>query len=129
MKMSETCISLEGLSLWGHHGVSALEQTVGGQFEVGLRLRVHIDASALCEDQLSGTIDYGEICQVVKQTFSRPSRLLENVAWRVANALLNRFDRIEEVEVSIGKINPPVRADLHAAVVTVKAVRGEKEEG
>lgn len=123
MKISGTWISLEGLSLWGRHGVSALEQTVGSQFQINLRMCVRIDASALCDDQLSGTVDYGEIFQVVKQTFSKPSHLLENVAWRVANALLSGFDRIEEVEVSIEKINPPVRADLHAAVVTVKAAR------
>lgn len=123
MKISGTWISLEGLSLWGRHGVSALEQTVGSQFQINLRMRVRIDASALCDDQLSGTVDYGEIFQVVKQTFSKPSHLLENVAWRVANALLSGFDRIEEVEVSIEKINPPVRADLHAAVVTLKAAR------
>lgn len=129
MKISGTWISLEGLSLWGRHGVSALEQTVGSQFEINLRLRVCMEASALCDDQLSGTVDYGEICHVVRGTFDISSRLLENVAWRVAEALLSRFDRVEEVEVGIKKINPPVRADLHAAIVTVKAVRGEKDEG
>lgn len=123
MEIRETWISLEGLRLWGHHGVSALEQTVGGEFEVALRLRVRMDASALCDDQLSGTADYGEITQTVKKTFSLPSRLIENVAWRVAHALFGRFDRIEEAEVVIRKLNPPVRTGLHAAAVTVKAVR------
>ena len=39
------------------------------------------------------------------------SKLLENLAYRISDRLLDEFPTIEEIEISIYKENPPMGAD------------------
>jgi dihydroneopterin aldolase len=126
MKVNESWIELRDIRLWGRHGVAPLEQKVGSEFCLNLRLKAAIADAAFRSDDLAGTVNYAEVYRVVHREFSEPSRLIENVAWRIAKAVLASFPIVETVEVAVSKLNPPVQADCHAATVRIVAVRDEQ---
>ena len=128
MKVEETWIELHDLCLWGRHGVSPSERKVGSDFLLNLRLKVGVSAAAFERDDLEGTVSYADVFKVVQSEFERPSRLLENLAWRMSRAVLAAFPAVEVVEISAAKVNPPIRTDCNAAVVRITAVRDEKKD-
>ncbi len=124
MKKPETLkIALNGIQLYGYHGVSELEQVVGNNFRIQLHLDVVATESALKADKLDGTVNYAEVYRHVKEVFSVSSHLLENVAWRIVCDLFHSFPLIQAINVTIEKINPPMGADCSSASVTLEMKR------
>lgn len=114
---------MQELRLFGHHGVGEQERQVGSEFRVSVSALVRVSSAALEDDSLEGTVDYGEVCELVKQEFSRSSHLIENVAWRIAKRLLKRFALMASVRVRVEKLAPPVGANCRSAAVDLSVDR------
>jgi dihydroneopterin aldolase len=111
-------IELEGLELYGRHGVLEVEREVGQRFLFDLRL-VLADGRAARTDRLEDTIDYRDVVALVREISDRRTfTLLEALAGTVADELLERFPlerawvRVRKPEVRLG-----VRADWSAVSV------------
>ena len=104
-------IHVDGLRCFARHGVLPQERVVGNVFEVSLALKVSAGA-AMVGDCLDATVNYAEIVDVVREVMAEPSALLENVAWRIKEALSQRFERIAGGTVCVYKLQPPMSAEL-----------------
>jgi len=115
-------ISLNGLEVFGHHGVLAHERAEGQRFVIDLVL--HLDASAAAEgDRLELSVDYGAIAQRVHDAVAAdPVDLLETVAVRVAQVCLS-FERVERVEVTVHKPDAPLAVAFSDVAVTIERSR------
>lgn len=115
-------IALEGLEFHAFHGVYPHERESGNWFEVDVA--VDTDFSKAAEtDELSGTVDYELIYQVVKQEMDKPSKLLETVGENIVDEILKRFTRVTNVELKISKINPPIGGKAKKATVFISKKR------
>lgn len=114
-------IELPKLSYYAYHGVLPQERTVGGHFTVSLSLEIDDcqAAGALYADLLENTVNYAEVCEVVREEMKTPSALLEHVAARIARTLLRRFNLIREVQVGVTKCAPPIPG-FDGAGVTIR---------
>lgn len=110
-------ITLRAMRFTAHHGVGEQERKVGNQFEVTLSVTCPMQG-ALVDDNLDGTINYAELYEQVAAVMSEPSRLLEHVAWRIAQSVRSRFPQITSCTVTVTKIAPPFKCDLAGASVT-----------
>ena len=99
-------IELSKLQFHGYHGVHEEEEKAGGNFEVDLT--VYFKPAALPVRHLNETIDYTQLYALVKHRMERRTRLLETLATEIADEILKSFLNVEEVEVSIKKLNPPI---------------------
>ncbi len=117
--MNSGTIEINRLRLKAYHGVTEQERLVGNLFEVTVRLAYPIEG-AMDTDEISGTLDYAEAIEIIKQTMSTPSRLLENVAGRLKEALLKRFPLIEGGKITIAKLSPPVSAQAESVAVSLR---------
>jgi dihydroneopterin aldolase len=52
-----------------------------------------------------------------------PSQLLEHVAWRIAQRLLDDFQTISEINIALYKQNPPMGADCSQVGVEATYIR------
>lgn len=100
-------IHIKRLALYGHHGVMPQEKVVGAMFYVSLQIKCEVAEEAYLQDELSGTISYADIIDLVRKEMSIPSALLEHLAHRVGKTLIEAFSRIHSVNVRIDKENPP----------------------
>jgi dihydroneopterin aldolase len=100
-------ISLEGLEFHAFHGVYPHERESGNWFEVDISIETNILEGAI-RDDLDKTVNYEVLYQFVKEEMAKPSKLLETVAEKIVERVLQDLPQVQQVELKISKINPPI---------------------
>lgn len=102
-------IRIKNASFYAYHGVASDEQNLGGKFEVDVEL--HGDFSAAGEhDNLKLTVDYEAVYAVIKKTITQKKYyLLEALAKSIIDRLMEQFQLIQAVKVTVRKPHPPVK--------------------
>ena len=124
MRLDNSVILIDNLQMYAFHGVMEQERRVGGWFDISVRVHYNI-LRAIQTDDVNDTLSYAELLEVVKSQMAQPSNLLEHVASRIGKAVLERFPEVENVEIKLLKLNPPMGADCKGAGVEVK-MRNDK---
>lgn len=114
-------ISIEGMEFHAFHGCFEEEQIIGNTFIVDLHLDTDTEDSEQ-SDQLHETVDYAQVFEIVKEQMAIKSKLLEHVARRIMDAVLERYPEIDFLEVKVSKLNPPVGGKVHSVSVTLDNV-------
>ena len=118
-------VFLRKVRLHANHGVMEQEQCVGAEFEVSLRVKCDC-FRAVETDDVSHTLSYADLYEVVKREMQQRSHLLEHVAGRIAKAVFRQFPQAEALDVEIVKLNPPMGARSDGAGVELHMTRGER---
>lgn len=117
--MTVATIRLEGLTFEARHGVFEEEQRNGQTFRVDVTLSVMVD-DAIRDDDHEKTVCYAEVTDCIADIMmTRPYRLIETVADRMARALLSRFKKINAVTLRVSKPDAPIAANFENVAVTV----------
>ena len=111
-------IKLEGMEFFAYHGCFEEEQIIGTKFRIDLNIEANVDEAAETDD-LSKTINYLSVYQMVKKQMEIKSRLLENVGKRILDELYNQFPVIIKAEVKVSKLNPPLGGKLDSVSLTL----------
>ena len=115
-------IEIENMEFYAYHGCFAEERAIGTRFRVDLRLEVNT-SKAQRSDNIEDTVNYLSVYQSVKHQMEIPSHLLENVADRIANALLEEYKLIGMVCVNLTKLNPPLGGKMYGVSLTIEKNR------
>ncbi len=127
MRITEGHIYLREARFHACHGVMPQERQVGADFRVSLSVETDL-TKAVASDDISDALNYATLYEVVKREMQIPSRLLEHVAGRIAQAVFDRFPEVTALEISITKVNPPMGADCEGAGVSLKATKSPNEK-
>ena len=101
------------------HGCLPSERENGGEYLVDFSCSVNPE-TAIQTDDLAYTVDYSAVYRLVAEQMAIPSNLLEHVAGRIRDAIEEAFPELEEFEISISKLAPPVGGPAECARVTLK---------
>jgi len=117
-------IIVKGLKVYAFHGVNPEEQENGQLFI--LDIEAHANLHTACDtDNIDDTVSYAKILKTAQRVMtSQKDFLLERAAQRVAMALLEEYDRIDLVEVTIKKPNAPINADFDYTAISI--IRGRE---
>ncbi len=115
-------IIIDRQRVYARHGVLPQEQCVGAYFEVSTEAETAEDI-ALQSDSLTDTVSYAQLAQIVEQEMHEPSRLLENVAWRIASRMLGDCPTLKSVTIRVMKQNPPMEVECQGAGVEITLCR------
>lgn len=113
-------INVTGIKLYAYHGCLEEEAIIGGQYVVDVKIETDF-LRAQVEDDLSQTVDYVTVYNIVKTQMAIRSKLIEHAAALIAGGLIKQIPAIQHVEVTVTKINPPMNGDVKEVSVTVKA--------
>lgn len=108
--------------MYAHHGVLEQEKEIGAWFTVDLELEI-ADHTCLENDEIDGTVSYADVYNIVCKEMEIPSRLLENVCYRVSKALYEAFRQVTSITITLTKDTPPMGGDRLGAAVTIKSKR------
>lgn len=113
-------IIIENLEAFGYHGVFEEEAFLGQKFLVSARL--YLDTrKAGKTDELKESLDYGEVCQVIKKLVETERyQLIERLAEEIAEKLLLTFEKVRSVELTVKKPWAPVLVTMDTVAVTIK---------
>lgn len=96
-------MELEGLEVFGRHGVEDYERRDGRTFYYDIRLEV---SDAALSDRIEDAVDYREVATCVQEVSDgRQFQLLEALAAAVADAITERFP-VQRARVRVRKPDP-----------------------
>lgn len=94
------------LEFYAFHGATDAEQTIGHRYEMDLEVRLRTNSGT--NDDLGSTVDYGMLATRAEQAATaQQHRLLEKVAFEVAQTLIAEFPMIISITVRLSKRLPP----------------------
>jgi len=112
-------ISIEGMEFFAHHGCMKEEQMIGTRFLVDVVLETET-LKAEKTDDLSSTINYQTVYELIAGEMRIRSKLLEHVARRILDRICSQFPQIQAAEVKICKLNPPVGGKVERVCVLLR---------
>jgi len=112
-------IELEGMEFYAYHGHFREEQVVGNRFIVDLKIGTDTTKAAN-SDNLNDALDYQKVYNIVSKEMEVKSFLLENIAGRLKEKLINEFPQINYIELRVSKINPPLGGKVQKVSVVLK---------
>lgn len=111
-------IKLENMKIYAHHGCYSQEQKVGGRFNVNLQYRVDTSIPEQTDD-ITQTVSYLDVYQLVREEMAIPSAILEHVGRRIIDALQLKYPAITAASVAITKLAPPLGGELEGVTVEI----------
>jgi dihydroneopterin aldolase len=110
---------LIGLEFHAYHGVYEEEKLNGQLFIVDFSFEMNIE-KAISTDQLTDTIDYTYIYELIKSQMNIRSALLEHVCYRIVHTIRENISDINNLEVKLTKANPPINGKIDGISLTLK---------
>lgn len=138
-KITMDKIKIENLEVFCKHGVYPEENVLGQKFIVSAVLYTDLRPAGLSDD-LTKSINYGEICHFIDQYMrDHTFKLIEMVAESLAKTLLIQYKTLDKIELEIKKPWAPIALPLetvsvciergwHSAYIALGSNIGNKEE-
>jgi len=112
-------IRLNDIRLYAFHGCWDEEAIVGGEYSVDICIDFDYTNAALADD-LSQTIDYVRIKEIVYSEMAVRAKLIETVSLRILNVLKAEFPQADNRWVKITKINAPMGGQVQSVSVEIE---------
>ncbi len=112
-------IRLNEIKLYANHGCLHEEELIGGNYIVDVEM--HTDFQEAAEgDDLSKTIDYVVVNQIVEEEMAIRSKLIEQVAWRIGKRMKAELPTLEKAVITVKKLNPPINGNVRDVSVSLE---------
>jgi dihydroneopterin aldolase / 2-amino-4-hydroxy-6-hydroxymethyldihydropteridine diphosphokinase len=112
-------VYIEDLEVYAYHGVNIEEKSLGQKFYISLTMYLELREAGI-KDDLSSTVNYGEVCTSLERLFkSNKFDLIEAAAENVADFILKKYERVKRVKVKIKKPSAPIPCHLNFAAVEI----------
>jgi len=117
-------IILEDIEIYAYHGHLPEENEIGGKFLVNLEIDTALE-DAFASDNIKDTFDYQQAYVIVKEEMAIKSALLEHIASRIQDRILEASPLVWAVKVKVSKMNPPFGGNVKAVSVEIKKDRDQ----
>lgn len=115
-------ILVEDIRCFAYHGCMDEEGLAGTDFSVDVEVKTDLSVSAKSDD-LVDTVDYVTISKIVQDEMAIRSKLIEHVAQRILDRILNELSMVEAVKLKLTKYNAPIQGDVRRVAVVMEAYR------
>ncbi len=111
-------IEVSNIQLYAYHGCMDEEALIGAKYRVDVLLKADLKKAA-SSDQLEHTVDYVQVHRIVREQMDIRAKLIEVVAQRIIDQLLQQLPLISEVSVTVRKMTPPIMGNVESVAVTL----------
>jgi dihydroneopterin aldolase len=116
-------IVIKGLKIYGYHGVNPEEKKKGQNFILDITLHVNL-SNACYSDDIADTVNYSSVIKFISSNFTEKTfNLIEAAAQHIANAVLNEFKAVIQIDLSLKKPEAKVMADFKYVGVEISRIR------
>jgi dihydroneopterin aldolase len=110
-------IEIENMEFFAHHGCYEGERVKGNRFLVSLKIETDMMLASE-SDSIIDAVNYQTAYSIVKDEMMIPSNLLENVCFRILNALYDKMTDIRKATVKVSKLSPAMGGIVEKTSVT-----------
>jgi len=112
-------IRVEGIELYAHHGCLEEEALIGSHYRVDVEIETDFTEAAK-QDDLSKTVDYVAVYQIVRREMKVRAKLIEHVGQRIVDAIKTELDAIKRVKVKVSKLSPPINGNAYSVSIEIE---------
>lgn len=110
-------VSLEGVRFFAYHGFYPEEQVLGTEFIVDVDTELEVFTAG--EDEISNTVNYEKIFQIISEEMQTPRKLLETVAHAILEQIRHEFLAVKTIRVLIRKMHPSLGGDVKNSAIEI----------
>lgn len=122
--MSE--IILENMEFHAFHGCMEHEKNIGNTFLVTVKINIDTNQAG-ASDSLEDTLNYQLIYDVIRTEMEIRSNLIEHLARRIIDAVMEQFAQIKSIKLKLTKLNPPLGAKVESVSIMLESKRKKHE--
>ena len=111
-------VSLRGAEFFALHGFYPEEQLLGCKFVVDIDVAFYT-AADMTNDHIADTVNYEQLYHIAETEMRHTRKLLEAVAQSIADRIRDEYPFIENIQVELKKLNPPLKGRVAYSAVTV----------
>ena len=112
-------IIIKDLKIFAFHGVNEEEKINGQDFIIDAIVKVNNDLESL-DDNIENTISYSKLIRLINSVMiSKSYDLIESVAYAIEQEIFNKYDSVNEIELTIKKPKAPIKADFDYVAVRI----------
>lgn len=116
-------IMMKNLAFYGYHGVMEEEKTLGQKFFIDIEMYSQLSKAGK-SDEVEDTIHYGEVYEVIKTIVEECRfKLIEALAENIAETVINKFSKVQEIKVTVRKPEAPVPGIFDYVGVEIRRTR------
>lgn len=113
-------IYVKDLEIYAFHGVYQQEKDLGQRFLISLELSLNLNEAGETDD-LTKTVNYGQLCADVEENFKKEKfDLIEKAAEELAKFILLNYELVYGVKVKIKKPWAPIGKPINYAAVEIE---------
>ena len=117
---------LENMEFHAFHGCMEHEKNIGNTFLVTVKLKIDTTQAGI-SDHLDDTLNYQLVYDVIRAQMEIRSNLIEHLARRIIDAIMDQFDQIISVKLKLTKLNPPLGAKVESVSIKLESKRKKHE--
>jgi dihydroneopterin aldolase len=121
-----TKICLKNIKFHSYIGCFEEEKLIGQLFSININI-THNLSTAMLTDNINDTINYQNIYLIIAEVMKDKYNLIEHVAYKIIDELWLAYPQIENIELEINKLNPPIKADIESAALYIYISKHEWE--
>ena len=111
-------VKVENLKIFANHGCMAEESIIGSDYIVNISAVCNLSKTVF-DDEIGATVNYVDLASIAKREMGIRSKLLEVVVKRIITSCFKEIPLLEEISVSVSKLNPPINADVESVSVFI----------
>ena len=111
-------ILVEGIKVYAYHGCLEEEGKIGCNYTVDVFMETDFTEAAKTDD-LTKTIDYVVVYDIVKKEMAIRSKLIEQVGQRIVDELKKQFSTLKKIKVKVTKLNPPMNGNVEKVSIII----------
>ena len=99
-------IELMDIRMHAFHGIFEGEEKTGSDYLINLQVKY--DESSRDFDDISNTINYADLYEIIRQRMLIPTGLVEKVCEGIIRRIRHQYSYVSEVNLSIYKLQAPI---------------------
>jgi dihydroneopterin aldolase len=121
-----TKICLKNIKFHSYIGCFEEEKIIGQLFSININITHNLSTPMLTDD-IKDTINYQNIYLIIADVMKNKYNLIERAAYKIIDELWLAYPQIENIELEINKLNPPIKADIESAAFYIYISKNEWE--
>jgi dihydroneopterin aldolase len=113
-------VALHEVKFFAYHGFYPEEQILGNHFLVNAEVEFK---SKTIADEISNTVNYETLYQILSEEMQQPRKLLESLVQEMVEKIKAGFPFLETIKVSIKKMNPPLPGEVKYSLVEITWIK------
>ena len=111
-------VALRGMKFYAFHGYYEFERRVGCNFI--LDVEAFLDINQDPNEQIENTVNYESLYDICQQYMSKKYRLLESVAFDIAQHIKKEHNIVTKVKVTLAKMDPPLPGKVEKSEIEIE---------